>query len=114
MDRLKKNFNLYSMNRRCLRADLIKCLEVLHGRCPCPIETLQVLEVNLDTRTRGYRFRIKVSKCEVYVKAWLFSNQIINGWNSLPGWVVEAITPGEFKSRLSTVLERDCSTYYSK
>ena len=47
MDRLKKNLDMYSVDRRFLRADLIKCWKVLHGKCT--IETSQLLEVNLDT-----------------------------------------------------------------
>ena len=101
MDRLK-SLDLYSVEGRFLRADLIKCWKVFHGKCP--IEPSQLWEVNVDARTRGHRFKIKVNRCELDARSRFFPNRIINDWNSLPGWVVEARTLGEFKSGLATVL----------
>ena len=97
-----KALDLFSVEGRLLRADLIKCWKVFHGLCP--IQPSDLWEVSSDSRTRGHQFKIKVVRCEIDCRARFFSNRIISDWNSLPDWVVGSASVGEFKSSLATVL----------
>ena len=97
-----KTLDLYSVEGRLLRADLIKCWKVFRGQCS--IQPTVLWEIHTGARTRGHQFRIKVNRCEIDARSRFFSNRIIRDWNSLPSWVVEAETIGTFKSGLATVL----------
>ena len=97
-----KALDLFSVEGRMLRADLVKCWKIFHGHSP--IQPSMLWDINNNARTRGHRFRIKVNRCEIDARARFFSNRIIGDWNSLPEKVAGADTLGKFKTGLAAVL----------
>ena len=97
-----KALDLFSVEGRLLRADLVKCWKIFHGLCP--IQPAALWDIDADSRTRGHRFKLKVNRCEIDARAGFFTNRVIRDWNSLPEWVVGAESLGEFKSELALAL----------
>ena len=97
-----KSLNLYSVKGRLLRADLIKCWKIFHGLSP--IDPSDFWDTDSDHRTRGNRFKIKVSRQQLDTTTRFFFERIVKDWNSLPDWVVGSASIAEFKSSLAVVL----------
>ena len=55
-----------------------------------------------DTRTRGHKYKILKKRSKTSWRLHAFSNRIIDSWNELPAYVVEAPNINVFKSRLNT------------
>ena len=99
---LLKALDLFSVEGRLLRADLVKCWKIFHGLCP--IQPAALWDIDADSRTRGHRFKLKVNRCEIDARARFFTNRVIRDWNSLPEWVVGAETAsGDWRPRRATV-----------
>ena len=103
------SLNLYSVQGRLLRADLIKCWKIFHGLCP--IKPSDIWDTTTDHRTRGNRFKIRVRRCQLDTRARFFSERVVNEWNALPDWAVSSTSIAEFKSSLSTVLGKRLQEY---
>ena len=87
--------DLFSVQGRLLRADMLKCWKIFHGHCHVSPERLWVIESG--RRTRGHIYKIKVSRCQVDARARFFTHRVVKDWNSLPGWVVQETSLLKFK-----------------
>ena len=45
---------------------------------------------SVNLRTRGSVFKLHVARCRLDVRKYSFCERVVNMWNSLPNWVVEA------------------------
>jgi len=97
-----RELDLYSVKGRFLRADLIKCWKIFNGKCP--IEPTDLWDTSSDSRTRGHRFKIRVSRCQIDARARFFTERVVQDWNSLPDCVVSSETLTKFKSSLEVSL----------
>ena len=94
--------NLYSVQGRLLRADLIKCWKIFHGKstiCPSDLWTLDPA-----SRTRGHMFKIQCKRYQVDARARFFTARVTRDWNSLPASAVSSGTIKQFKVALAAAL----------
>ena len=98
-DRLK-SLNLYSVQGRLMRADLIQYWKIFNGKSCIKPEYL--FERPPLPRTRGHCFRIFPIHTNTDVRKRFFSVRCIAAWNSLPANVVCAP---------NLTLSRECSKY---
>ena len=93
-ERLRR-LNLFFLQGRLLRADLIVVWKVFHGKCAIMPEQLFVLRG--DSRTRGHNFKILVPRTNLSVRSRYFSVRVISSWNSLADDTVLADSLPKFK-----------------
>ena len=96
-DRLKA-LNLYSIQGRLLRADLIMCWKVFHGHsCVSPADLFQQPPQN---RTCGHCYKIFPPATNTGIRKRFFTIRCIPVWNSLSSDTVCATTLNSFKHGL--------------
>ena len=94
-DRLKK-LNLTTLEDRRHRGDMIEVFKILNG-----IDKIQenFLELDGKPRTRGHMLKLKKLRHRTQKRTMFFTARIVNKWNELPAWVVQAKTISSFKIR---------------
>ena len=97
-----RTVNLYSVSGRLLRADLILCWKIFHGKC-C-ISPADLFAVADHDGTRGHRFKVKHIRVQTDVRKRAFSQRVITEWNSLPDKVVSETDVKGFKAQLAEAL----------
>ena len=76
------------------------CLKLLKG--------IDKLDYNLffklsgDAKVRGHTYKIVTNSFRLDVRKNVFSNTVVDAWNELPHYVVDAETVNSFKARLDT------------
>jgi len=55
---------------------------------------------NPVSSTRGNKFKLQKEMCQYDIRKYSFCYRVINVWNSLPDYVVEADSVNSFKNRL--------------
>ena len=96
-DRLE-SLNLYSIQGRLLRADLIQYWKILNGHsCIAPTD---IFQLSPETRTRGHRLKLFRPTVQTDVRKRFFSIRRIHIWNSLPASAVCAPDLSHFKRML--------------
>jgi ribonuclease P/MRP protein subunit RPP40 len=95
--RLKK-LNLFSMERRRLRGDLIETFRILKGISDLGENSM--FDMNLDTRLRGHSLKLAKTRARLLVRHNYFSNRVVNNWNKLPEDVVRTNNVIDFKRKL--------------
>ncbi|KAK3888205.1 hypothetical protein Pcinc_007736 [Petrolisthes cinctipes] len=93
-----KALNLYSVQGRLLRADLIKCWKIFHKQSV--ISPSDLFSVSPVTATRGHRFKLVKPHIYTECRRRFFSVRCIDHWNFLPDSVVGANTVEAFKRGL--------------
>ena len=100
-----RTLNLYSIRGRLLRADLVKCWKIFHGKsCFSPQD---LFSFSNDLRTRGHPFKIYVTRPVLDCRRRSFAVRCVGRWNSLPTSVVMAESLSVFKSRLHSSLSAE-------
>ena len=96
-DRLEY-LDLFSVQGRLVRADLILCWKIFQGQSSISPEMM----FSLDTRpgNRGHRFKIYHPFAYTEARKRFFSIRCISMWNSLPDSVVASTSLTSFKSGL--------------
>jgi len=89
---------LPTLKYRRFRGDMIEVFKILHGFYEAKI--VPPLERNLDTRTRGNSFKLKVERCNYDVRKFAFCNRVVSVWNCLPEFVVNSGSINIFKNNL--------------
>ena len=95
-DRLMK-LKLPTLAHRRIKGDLIQTYKILHGLENIPIERFFVLT---ESRIRGHNYKLEKSRCNTTFRLNQFSQRVINRWNGLPHYVVNAKSLNSFKSQL--------------
>jgi ribonuclease P/MRP protein subunit RPP40 len=102
-ERLKK-LDLFSLERRRVRGDLIEVFKIFKG-----ISGLSVKDffVTFDTGkvTRGHSMKVNKQFARLNIRANFFSHRVVNKWNKLPQEVVDSDTVKAFKVRLDRIWE---------
>ena len=94
--------NLFSVKGRLLRADLVKCWKIFHGKCSIDPSELFTFPTRGGTRGHKYKLAHRNSRLECRLRS--FSVRIVNIWNDLPCGVVELESLSAFKSALMVSL----------
>ena len=100
-DRLRA-LNLYSVQGRLLRADLIQCWKIFHGKSIINPDDLFLQPP--QSRTRGHCYKIFPSTLRTDVRKRSFSRRCIPVWNSLSAEAVCADNVSRFKEKLDSEL----------
>ena len=86
------------MDFRRNRADLIEVFTILNGFLVVTVDTFFALSDN--TRTRGHLMKLLKRRCNKDLRHHFFSERVVNRWNKLPSYTVEAKSVNQFKSAL--------------
>lgn len=94
--------NLFSIQGRLLRADLIQYWKILSGRSCIPPEAL--FRLAGDRNTRGHPLKLYVPRCRTDLRQRFFSVRCIPQWNALPSDIVASPSVDCFKKALTVFL----------
>ena len=77
---------------------MIETYKIITGKYQgCVAHSLVIEEIYV---TRGNDLKLQKLRVRYDLRKFGFSNRVVNKWNSLPNWVVPAITTNTFKARL--------------
>ena len=74
----------------------------MHGMCS--IKPSDLFVMNVDTRTRGHRFKICIERASRECRRRFFSVRVAPKWNNLPVDVAECTDLALFKNMLAECL----------
>ena len=93
------NLNLYSLERRRLRGDLIEMYKIITGKEG--ISCQQFFEQARDCYgLRGHSLKLFVNRSRLDCRKYFFSKRLVGEWNRLPQQVVDTPSVNAFKNRL--------------
>jgi len=95
LDRLKE-LNLWTLEERRNRADLIELFKMYKGYTSVHFESLFTLDCN-NKGTRGHMARLSKPRCQKDVRKYFFSHWVINRWNVLDGETVSSSSINVFR-----------------
>ena len=102
LDYSDRSLQLYSVQGRLMRADLLLYWKIFHSKS-C-ISKGDLFLVSPQTLTRGHCFKIHCPHCRTEIRQWFFSVRVIDVWKSLPDYVVNASCIGPFKKMLNVCI----------
>ena len=100
-DRLR-TLNLYSVQGRLIRADLIQCWKIFNGKSL--LVAADLFQLAPHSGTRGHCYKIFTQASCTDVRKHFFNVCCVSVWNSLPQHVVTAPTLSCFKKLLEETL----------
>ena len=77
---------------------MLQTFKILHKIEDIPSERFFTIISNPSTR--GHNFKLEKPRCRTSFRLQHFSQRIINDWNALPSYVVNAKDVNDFKSKL--------------
>jgi len=92
---------------------LIEVFKILNRFSVVPVHTFFALSD--DTRTTGHSKKLLKKRCNKDLRHHFFSERVVNRWNKLPSYTVEAKSVNQFKSalqKLRTILRSAFSWMY--
>ena len=94
-DRMKE-LNLYSLEDRRVRADMLLVYKIINGISNINMDKL--FTINTGKVTRSHHLQLKVPKCSKSdVRRNFFSQRVIVPWNQLSEKIVSSLTVESFK-----------------
>jgi len=96
-ERLRK-LNLPTLTYRRLRGDMIEVFKIVtnkYDQAACS----NLFDTNPHS-TRGHSYKLFKKRANTNPRKYSFTHRVINPWNSLPEWVVEAQNVKQFETRL--------------
>ena len=88
--------DLQSLYYRRERGDMIECYKMTHGQ----YDTKPLLKLDEDKTRRGHSHKLKKTASKKEVRHNYFSLRVVNNWNSLPEYIVNAPSLNAFKNRI--------------
>jgi len=99
-DRLTKT-GLITLEKRHARGDLIQVFKIIKGIDKVDYRNFfDIMEADRSLMTRGHNLRIIKVGCRHDIRKYFFSQRVVNDWNGLTQFVVDADTVNTFKNRL--------------
>ena len=80
-------------------ADLIEVFKIIKSFSAVSAENL--FDINKESRTRGHSLKLVKHSCKTDLRNFFFSERVINRWNSLDQWCVDATSTNGFKAELT-------------
>ncbi len=96
-ERLRR-LNLFSLERRRLRGDLILAYNIFHRRLDLP--QAEYFEAPAERNLRGHIFKIRHRSFRLLRRKAAYSVRLPGPWNSLPSHIFNAPSLGAFKRSL--------------
>ena len=93
-----KLLDLQLLYAQQLRGDLIETYKILNGLTSTHINNYFTL--NTNSITRGHSMKLFKERSRLNISKYFFSNRIVDRWNSLPEYVIDAESTNSFKNRL--------------
>ena|SRR5687768_1642242 len=93
---------LTTLEERRNRGDLIEAFKILKGLNK--VDYKRFFKLNSNSRTRGNKLKLTKSRSRLDIRKHFFSQRVVNGWNSLPDFVVEAESVNSFKNRYDSYI----------
>ena len=93
-----KVLGLISLEERQTRGDLIQVFKLIKGIDN--VDYREFFQLADGNRTRGHSFKIIKVRSKLQIRINFFSQRVVNKWNELPQYVVEAESVNAFKNRL--------------
>ena len=106
-ERLRR-LDLFSVQGRLLRADLILVWKIFAGECA--INCAQIFTLNSSSR-RGHSRKLYVPRTERDIRKRFFSVRVVKAWNALTEQAVTAPSLTQFKSFLHRDLGQQLFEY---
>ena len=94
-----KILGLPTLQYRRLRSDIIQVFRIMHNIHK--IDKKQVFTLNRNV-TRGQSLKIFKPQCRTNIRKLSFSQRVINHWNALPAYIVNASSVNSFKNLLNS------------
>jgi hypothetical protein len=94
-----KILGLETLEMRRIKADLSLTYSLLHNLLD--FDYAHFFEINTNGRTRGHAWKLVVNASKRDVRKNFFAHRVINIWNNLPGYCVEAPSIVSFKRELA-------------
>ncbi len=98
-DRLRR-LNIFSLERRRLRGDLILAYNIFHGHLD--LSRAEVFEAPSERNLRGHDFKLRPRRFRFLRRKAAFSVRLPISWNKLPMEIVNSITLDIFKRFLDS------------
>jgi hypothetical protein len=99
-DRLS-NTGLIKLEKRRARGDLIQVFKIIKGIDKVDYRIFfQIAVTDRSHMTRGHNLKIIKVGCKYDFRKHFFSQRVVNAWNGLSQFVVDAVTVNSFKNRL--------------
>ena len=95
---------LPSLQYRRKRGDLIEVYKYVNGHYNV---NSNLLCKDTSRRTRGHAHKLTKRSCNLNVRQNFFSFRVVNTWNNMPSYVVEAPSLNSFKARLDKHFENE-------
>jgi hypothetical protein len=96
-----KNTGLIRVQERHIRGDLIQVFKLIKGIDR--VDFNKFFQLSDTDRTRGHKYKIIKNRSRLEIRKQFFSQRVVNTWNNLPSFVVEADSVNCFKNRLDSV-----------
>ena len=94
-----KHLGLPTLKYRRDRNDVIQVYKIMNGIDKLDVNTF--FKMSTDSRTRGHNFKIVKQQNRTKQRASVFSQRVIDPWNSLPSECVNSDSVNKFKSSLN-------------
>ena len=98
-----KELNMFSVEYRFFRGDMIETYKILTGRSG--VNSGALFDLDDSDRNRGHSLKLKKPHCRLDIKKFSFAHRVVDGWNRLPRVVVEGESINTFRSRLDNYME---------
>jgi len=95
-DRLEKT-GLTTLENRRIRGDLIQVFKIVKGFDKLDYSNFFELSSSI---TRGHSYKLVKNRCNGKLRGNFFSQRVINSWNNLDQYVVDADSVNCFKNRI--------------
>ena len=93
-----QRLNLFSVEGRMLRSDLILVYKTIHDLCAIKFD--EIFSFSETDRTRGHPYKLFKPRSDIELRKRFFANRVINSWNSLSESTVMAESVDAFKAKL--------------
>ena len=88
---------LPSLADRRVQGDLIEVFKIIKGFDK--VNSNNFFQIKSDSKTRGHKYKMEKKRSRLEIRKNFFSQRIVNEWNSLPDYVIEAESINSFKNR---------------
>ena len=95
--------NLTTLEIRRLRGDMLQVFKILHG---IDIVNVDDFFVRSQSELRGHDFKLFKQRFNTNTGKHMFSNRVVDYWNSLPQDVVSSTTVLNFKVKIDQLIKK--------
>jgi len=95
---------LWSLEERRNRSDLIEVYKMMHGFTDVPVSTF--FQTAAESCTHGHSMKLVKSHCHTDSRLYFFSHCVVTRWNILSQEIVSAPSVNSFERHLNTLRQK--------